>query len=168
MSGAGAAGLNYSQTYSVTMNPAVTITPGRQKTPLEENRGRAWTATTLRAACATAAAISLERAASWVAMSEVWRASHGRSIRRSASAHPPRSARGNPGTDGGKPGGNPGTDGTFPYLRGVASSREELLKTQGHPRREPRGKPGDKRNVFRFSRAQIQRRPDPHTETPPS
>ena len=67
---------------------AVTMTPGRQKTPLEENRGRACTATTLRAACATAAAISLESAASWVAIPEVWRAGGRRNISRSASRHP--------------------------------------------------------------------------------
>ena len=42
---------------------AVTITPGLQKTPLEENLGRACTATTVRPARSTAAASSFESAA---------------------------------------------------------------------------------------------------------
>src|ERR1051326_5706682 len=45
---------------------AVTTTPGFHSTPLEENRGRACTATTWRSACWTAAASSLESAASCV------------------------------------------------------------------------------------------------------
>src|SRR5262245_36832960 len=42
---------------------AVTITPGRQNTPLEEKRGRACTATTLRPARSTAPASSCESTA---------------------------------------------------------------------------------------------------------
>ena len=42
---------------------AETMTPGLQKTPLEENRGRACTATAARPACSTAAASSFESAA---------------------------------------------------------------------------------------------------------
>jgi hypothetical protein len=44
------------------------MTPGRQKTPLDEKRGRAWTATTDFPVLSTTAASSLDRAANSFAM----------------------------------------------------------------------------------------------------
>jgi hypothetical protein len=63
---------------------AVTITPGRQKTPLEENRGRASTATTDRLTRSTTSANSRENAASPFAMKA---SCNFRMARRPAAAH---------------------------------------------------------------------------------